>query len=114
MTDRKPISAKERARLFGLHHGICHFCNGKINGTREAWDISHEIPLELGGADDDENRKPAHRKCHRSHTAAVDQPNIAKAKRREMKHIGAKPKGRRFRGWRKFDGTRVYAERRDR
>ncbi len=90
---RKHLSTKERLRLFTLHAGTCHFCNGKIDGTREAWDISHEIPLELCGADDDVNRKPAHRKCHRAHTSAVDVPAIARAKRREAKHIGAtKPK----------------------
>lgn len=92
MSQRKHITAKERLRLFLLHKGICHLCGGKINGKVEAWDISHDIPLEMGGADDDENRKLAHRKCHRAHTAAVDQPNIAKAKRREMKDMGAKPR----------------------
>lgn len=91
---RRSLTAKERWRLFTLHGGICHFCEGKIDGAREAWDISHDVPLELGGADDDTNRKPAHRKCHRAHTAAVDQPNIAKAHRRELKHIGAKPPSR--------------------
>ena len=87
---RKSISTRERLRLFNLHGGICHLCGGKIDGAREAWDINHEIPLELGGADDDENRKPAHRKCHQDHTAKTDIPNIARAKRREAKHFGAK------------------------
>lgn len=103
---RKHLSAKERLRLFTLHRGVCHFCSGRIDGTREAWDVSHEIPLELGGADDDVNRKPAHRKCHRAHTSAVDAPAIAKAKRREIKNMGAKPKSkhrwpkRPFQNWR--------------
>lgn len=103
---RKHLTGKERLRLFMLHGGRCHFCGGKINGKTEAWDVSHEIPLELGGADDDVNRKPAHRKCHRAHTAAVDAPDIAKARRREIKNMGAKPKGkyrwpkRSFQNWR--------------
>lgn len=65
-------------------------CGGKIDATREAWEVSHEIPLELGGADDDANRLPAHKKCHRDHTSNVDAPNIAKAKRRELKNMGIK------------------------
>jgi hypothetical protein len=91
MAKRKHVSTRERMRLFMLHKGVCHFCKMPIDGTREAWDISHEIPLELGGADDDLNRKPAHReKCHRPHTAAVDAPAIAKSRRIRAKHIGAK------------------------
>jgi 5-methylcytosine-specific restriction protein A len=92
LTARKTISGKERLRLFVLHGGTCHFCKGKINAEREAWEVSHEIPLELGGADDDANRLPAHKKCHRDHTSAVDAPNIAKAKRRELKNLGIKPR----------------------
>lgn len=89
MSERRHISTRERARLFALHEGQCHLCGGKIDGTRERWEISHDIPLELGGPDDDENRKPAHYKCHRHHTATVDAPAIAKAKRREAIHTGA-------------------------
>lgn len=89
---RKHRSTRERARLFALHRGVCHLCNGKINGAREAWDISHDIPLELGGADDDENSKPAHRKCHRKHTSEVDIPLIAKMKRREARNNGSESK----------------------
>jgi 5-methylcytosine-specific restriction enzyme A len=112
MTKRRSLSTRERTRLFMLHGGRCHFCNGKIAGALEKWEISHEIPLELGGADDDENRKPAHYKCHRAHTAEVDIPRIAKAKRTHAKHIGAfKRSGRPMDGsrasqWkRKMDGT---------
>lgn len=107
---RRHLSPKERLRLFQLHDGICHLCEGKIQ-VGQAWDISHDIPLELGGADDDDNNsKPAHRKCHRDHTSKVDVPNIAKAKRRERKHYGVK-KPRTITRWRKFNGTIVYAER---
>lgn len=89
MTTRRRISTTERVKIFQRHDGTCHLCGGKI-GPGEAWDVSHDIPLELGGADDDTNRKPAHRKCHRDHTAKVDAPTIAKAKRREAVNMGAK------------------------
>ena len=95
MTARRTISAKERLRLFQLHGGICHLCNGRIQ-VGEAWEVSHDIPLELLGADDDANRLLAHKKCHRARTSTVDQPNIARAKRRERKHLGIKKPGRGF------------------
>lgn len=86
---RKSLSTRDRVRIFTIHGGICHMCGVKIDGTRDRWEVSHDIPLELGGADDDQNRKPAHYKCHRAHTAGVDLPVIAKAKRTHAKHIGA-------------------------
>lgn len=89
MTKRRQISTRDRVAIFSRHDGRCHMCGLPIQ-PGEAWEVSHEIPLELGGADDDTNRKPAHKKCHREHTAKVDQPMIAKAKRQEARHIGAK------------------------
>lgn len=94
MTARRSLSAKERLRLFTLHSGICHLCEGRIDGAREAWEVEHEIPLAMGGADDDKNRKPAHVKCHGPKTA-IDLGNIAKAKRREARHAGAKAPSKR-------------------
>lgn len=92
---RRSLSARERARLFSLHEGICHLCDGRIDGTREAWEIEHVLPLALGGDDSDENRKPAHVKCHKAKTRD-DIGSIRKADRQRAKHLGAKPKGRGF------------------
>lgn len=94
MTKRRRISTKERLAVFTAADGVCHICNGKIN-VGDRWEVSHPIPLELGGADDASNRRPAHFKCHRELTAKEDIPAIAKAKRREAKHIGAhRPKAK--------------------
>jgi 5-methylcytosine-specific restriction protein A len=87
-TTRRHISTTKRVDLFKRMGGVCHLCHGKVNAG-EGWDVSHVIPLELGGADDESNWDVAHRTCHRAHTAAVDQPAIAQAKRREARHIGA-------------------------
>jgi 5-methylcytosine-specific restriction protein A len=86
---RKRISTKARLAIFERHSGECHLCKGKVQAG-EAWDVSHEIPLELLGADDETNWRVAHRKCHRAHTSTVDIPAIAKAKRREAIDKGAK------------------------
>lgn len=90
---RRRLSRTTRLSIFMAADGICHMCGGRIQAG-QAWDVSHEIPLALGGADDETNWRPAHRKCHRDHTAQTDIPAIARAKRREAKHIGAHvPKG---------------------
>ena len=89
MTKRKTISARERAKIFERHNGICHLCGGRITAG-QAWDVSHDIPLAAGGKDDDANRKPAHRKCHAIQTATVDAPLIAKTRQQYWRHIGAK------------------------
>ena len=85
---RRRISTKERAAIFAANNGVCHICGMKIDPGQD-WDISHEIPLELGGEDGGSNTKPAHRKCHRVHTATEDAPRIAKARRQSNRHIGA-------------------------
>ena len=92
---RRSLSTRERLRLFTLHAGVCHLCGDKIDGTREAWEISHDLPLALGGADDDDNRKPAHAKCHRRRTSERDIPAIAKSGRQRARHVGAKPRSSR-------------------
>lgn len=89
---RKPISGKERARIFELHGGICHICGGKIHAG-EAWDIEHVIPYALTQDDSDQNRQLAHRKCHKAKTSA-DRRTIAKANRVRNKYRGyTRPKG---------------------
>jgi hypothetical protein len=78
----------------------------------EEWDVSHDIPLEAGGKDDESNWLVAHRKCHRVHTSKVDAPLIAKVKRIRHAHLGAKlksknplPGSKHSKFKRKMDGT---------
>jgi 5-methylcytosine-specific restriction endonuclease McrA len=90
---RRSLSARERLRLFNLYGGICHLCETKIDGTREAWEIEHPLALALGGEDDDENMRPAHVKCHKG-KSADDIGMIRKADREKARHLGAKPPSR--------------------
>jgi 5-methylcytosine-specific restriction protein A len=112
---RVRITAKMRVDIFLRHDGVCHLCKLKVIPGEE-WDVSHEIPLEAGGRDDDSNWLVAHRRCHRTHTATVDAPLIAKVKRIRARHLGAKksrtpmPLGRNSKWKRKMDGTIVRRE----
>jgi 5-methylcytosine-specific restriction protein A len=90
---RRRISTRERVDIFNRNNGICHLCSMKIDAGQE-WDVSHDTPLEMGGDDAGDNLKPAHRRCHRHHTATVDVPIIRKAQRKEAKHIGARKSAR--------------------
>lgn len=96
MTTRKPLSTKARLKVFTDNGGICCICGGKIDGVREKWIAEHITPLGLLGEDGGDNLKPAHKLCADSKTYGKDGDlaTIAKAKRREARHTGARlPKG---------------------
>ena len=90
---RRTFTAQQNVKFFLAHGGLCNICGGKIDAVREKWEREHVIPLALGGEDDEANMRPAHVKCHRSKTDQ-DVSNIARAKRREARHMGAKPKSK--------------------
>lgn len=113
MRSRRRISTRDRLAVYTDANGICHICSLPITAG-QGFEISHPIPLELGGADDKSNWRPAHRRCHRLLTATVDIPNIAKAKRREARFLGAEAPssrpliGSKASGWkRKMNGELV-------
>ena len=89
MTKRRHLGTRERLAILDRSGRLCHLCNCPILPT-DPWEISHDIPIELGGADDDANRKPAHKACHREQTDKIDAERIARAKRQEAAHLGAK------------------------
>ena len=90
MIKRRRVSTRERVALFQREAGRCHHCLGLVY-PGQAWQLSHKIPLALGGADDEKNWGVIHRRpCHEELTRNVDIPSIAQAKRREARHIGAK------------------------
>jgi len=85
---RRSFTDKDRVRIFLAADGICHLCGFKIFEGRERWEIEHVIAWALTRDDSDDNLRPAHFACHKEKTA-VDVGNIAEAKRREAKHMGA-------------------------
>ncbi len=90
MSARRRILVRERVAIFTRADGCCYLCAGKI-GIAERWDVEHRVPLEMGGdeAPMSENLQPAHVACHRV-KSSVDAWALAKAKRRQAKHLGVK------------------------
>ena len=85
---RKSFSAKDRARIFAQHDGICGISKRKIQAG-EAWEIEHRIALALGGTNDDENLYPALVEPHKGKTRN-DKGVIAKCKRIEARLNGTR------------------------
>lgn len=112
MPIRKRLTPAQRLALLKRENHTCHLCQGDIQ-IGQRWEVSHEIPLELHGPDDDTNRRAAHYKCHKVRTATVDIPAIARAKRIEANHFAGRSSARPMRGGRhdtlkrKMDGTVV-------
>jgi len=106
---RKPLTAKQRLKLFLEHEGVCCLCHNKIK-TGEPWIDEHVQPLWLEGTNDWTNRAPAHMECARQKTAREAKAR-AKGRRVAEKHMGARKAKRPMPGsraskWKKrMDGT---------
>lgn len=105
VTKRKPLTDKQKLKMFLDAGGICCVCGQKINGVKEAWD-EHVLPLAVGGSNDADNRAPAHEKCAREKSAA-ETTLRKKAERVAEKHLGARSRkarplpGTKASGWKK-------------
>lgn len=104
------FSPKTKAARFLHAAGRCEGCGVKLRPGNIEYD--HEIPVALGGDNSIDNCRCLCRNCHGAKTSGHDVPAIAKAKRRQRAHIGAK-KPSKFRAARsgdlkiKIDGTVV-------
>ena len=118
-TPRRSMTPARRKRIFLAHGGVCGFCHEKI-AAGEPFEIDHEVPLALGGSDNDGNCYPIHVRCHEIKTFGLKRPGrqrvsdfsaIAKVKRLRAKRLGLAPqKPSRLRDpyfKRKVDGTVV-------
>lgn len=87
VTQRKPLTSKQRMELFVEHKGLCCICGLKIKPV-EAWIDEHRSPLWRDGTNDLPNRGPAHVKCARVKTDK-EATERAKGRRIAEKHFGA-------------------------
>jgi 5-methylcytosine-specific restriction protein A len=85
---RKPLTAKQKLKMFLDARGICCICGQKIDAVKDAWD-EHENPLWRGGSNEMSNRGPAHIKCARQKTSR-EAKEKAKGERIAEKAMGAR------------------------
>jgi hypothetical protein len=107
---RKPLSPKQRMKLFLEHDGRCCICQGKIK-VGDVWIDEHIKPLWLDGTNDYSNRAPAHVDCALTKTRK-EATSRAKGRRIAEKHFGgrqskgpAMPGSKRSKWRKRMDGT---------
>lgn len=80
-TPRGAMTPARKRRIWEAHNGLCIECEEDVPMEGPEVQYDHEIPLALGGSDDDGNIGPMHtRPCHAVKTKR-DVARIAKAKR---------------------------------
>ena|SRR3990167_11252730 len=113
VTRRKPLSSKQRLKMFLEHGGVCCICQTKI--VNEPWFDEHDLALWLGGSNDLTNRGPAHECCAKAKTGA-EATERARGRKFAEHHLGAKrssrpmPCGKRSRWKKKLSGEVVPRE----
>jgi len=89
VTPRKPLTAKQRMKLFIARSGKCCICGWKIDGVKDRWIDEHIVPLADGGTNDLDNRGISHEACARAKTAK-EAGQRAKHRSAAERHFGAK------------------------
>lgn len=90
---RREFPTKVRVAAFKRANGACERCDAKLTVGKFHYD--HVIADAMGGEPTLSNCEVLCWVCHSEKTRERDVPNIAKAKRREARHIGAKAKSQR-------------------
>jgi 5-methylcytosine-specific restriction enzyme A len=104
---RREFPGKVKDAAYKRASGHCERCTAPLSTGKFRY--NHRIPDQLGGDPTLNNCEVLCLACDAPQTYQVDVPAIAKAKRRERAHAGVR-KRRSIRGWRKFDGTPVFAK----
>jgi hypothetical protein len=108
--DAKPPWAVIERLLVRANHKCQGPC-GQPVGPGNSFDVDHIIELADGGENRESNLQILCRKvCHR--TKSGDRHADRCAERRTRKHLAGWKKRSRFRGWRRVDGTVVWADKR--
>lgn len=84
---RKPLTPKQKLKMFIAQKGVCCICKCRIDHVKEAWD-EHVNPLWLKGNNKAPNRSPAHAKCARKKTGK-EAGDRSKVRTTAQKHFGA-------------------------
>lgn len=84
---RREFPARVKVAAYERSKGVCEGCGGPLQVGRFHYD--HRIPDAMGGEPTLENCVVLCIGCHGAKTTRDDVPAIAKAKRREARHLGA-------------------------
>ena len=85
---RREFTARVKVAAYERSGGQCEACRAALMPGRIHYD--HVIPDAMGGSPTIENCAVLCTACHGVKTTRQDVPQIAKAKRIQAKHIGAK------------------------
>jgi 5-methylcytosine-specific restriction enzyme A len=88
MTKRAEFSKKTKAEAFQRAKGHCEKCSAPLRPGK--FEYHHHVEAALGGPNTLENCAVWCDACHDPHTAKVSTPRVAKMKRQQAAHIGAK------------------------
>lgn len=109
-TDSTRAPARVRARIVMAQDGICACgCGVKLGAAGEGIDFDHTQALILGGENRESNLRALRRPCHGAKTKQDVKQKSVEARKRS-KHLGLHKPKQKIRGWRRFDGTPVYAK----
>lgn len=108
VVSRREFSAKVKVASFERAAGQCELCTARLYPGKFAYD--HRIPDGSGGEPTLENCQVVCAACHGAKTKH-DVTKIAKGKRVRRRHIGIRKQAT-IRGWRRFDGSVVFADER--
>lgn len=114
MTDRREFPNAVKRAAYKRANNHCQQCTALLCVGKFHYD--HVNPDQMGGEPTLENCQVLCSNCHQEKTSKRDIPTIAKAKRRESRHIGAyrprhvMPGSRRHFLKRKLDGTTVIRD----
>ena len=105
--DERP-PPRVRRRNYDKHGGQCYLCGTAL--VARQWHTDHIQSLINHGQNRESNLAPICEPCHAIKTGR-DVAEKSRVNRKRNKHLGIKAKKRGgFRGWRKFDGTPVFAD----
>lgn len=105
------MTRARRARIMEAHGNECAGC-GEVRNP-ETFEIDHEMPLWLGGSDEDQNMKPRCLSCHRIKTAGE---SAQRAKIERIREKRFDPRSKKQRQLDKFKARRregLVAERQE-
>jgi len=92
-TDDSAVPPRVKARMYVLGNGKCKQCDRFIGGCKLTAEYDHITALINGGKNCEGNLQLLCNECHRTKTGA-DVAEKSRVYRKQLKHLGLKPKGR--------------------